>query len=51
MSWYLFEKELIERRPELDKLAAYWRQPKAPRRPFRFWLLAVLRIWIIGVGH
>ena len=50
MSWYWFEKELIERRPEPDKLA-YLRPAPAPRRPFRFWLLAVLRIWIIGVAH
>ena len=49
MSWY--EREAESRVAELQKEAEVRRLTMRERRPLRFWLVAVLRAWLIGVSR
>jgi len=48
MNWYTREEIEENRRDELDKLLELRRQTTGRRRPVHFWLLAMLRSWIIS---
>ena len=50
MNWY--ERELIaeNRERELERAVEFRRQTTGARKPFHFWLIAVLRAWIIGAA-
>jgi len=48
MNWYTREEIEENRRDELEKLVELRRQTTGRRRPVQFWLLAMLRSWIIS---
>jgi hypothetical protein len=48
MNWYAREKMADSTRSELEKQVDVRRQTSPRRRKAEFWLLAVLRTWIIS---
>ena len=48
MNWYAREEMAEARRHELDRLVELRRSAMTRPRSLRFWLLAMLRTWIIS---
>ena len=54
MSWYEREEMAKSRERDLERHVDYRRltsEASRPRRPVHFWLIAILRNWLIGVAR
>jgi hypothetical protein len=47
MNWYTMEQMAAGREREIEKAAEMRRLTTGERKPVHFWLIAVLRAWII----
>jgi hypothetical protein len=50
MNWYERELMATQREREIERNAELRRRTSGERKPFHFWLITVLRAWIIGVS-
>ena len=48
MNWYERQLMATSREREIERTVEYRRRTDGERKPFHFWLIAVLRAWIIG---